>query len=374
MAPALTLFIYLWHWPFVVVLAYARLESNWILVCLGIVLSIVMGEISLRLIEDPARTKLRALSRLGQLSLLIGGATLVLLCGALIAFKTFPGRIPEGVEQVSAAAYDMDPRAEQCWESADGRTTPVCFYGAGNVAAIMIGDSHAGATITAFAEAARIESGNGVSLFGKKGCPTLTHAKRDGYECDDFNSWMLNATSEIPSNVPAVIINRTTSYVYGLMANESPKNLVSVPIVYFDKKVDAATLDFQEKFRSDLISTACRLAQAREVFLVRPIPEMGVDVPRSMSLSLLFGGKSSDVSISLSAYHKRHAFIWEVQDEAVRSCGVKVLDPLPFLCGGDRCWGSKNGRPLYFDDDHLNEFGNKLLIPMFRQVFRQSPI
>lgn len=366
--------IYLWHWPFVVVLAYARLESNWILVCLGVVLSIVVGEISLRLIEVPARTKLRACSRVGQLSLFIGGPTVVLLFGALIAFKTFPGRIPESVELVSAAAYNMDPRAEQCWESTDGRTTPVCFYGTGNLAAIMIGDSHAGATITAFAEAARIESGNGVSLFGKKGCPTLTHAKRDGYECDDFNSWMLNATSKIPSNVPAVIVNRTTSYVYGLMANESPKNLVSVPIVYFDKKVDAATLDFQEKFRSDLISTACRLAQAREVFLVRPIPEMGVDVPRSMSLSLLFGGKNSDVSVSLAAYHKRHAFIWEAQDEAVRSCGVKILDPLPFLCDGDQCWGSKDGQPLYFDDDHLNEFGNKLLIPMFRQVFRQGRI
>lgn len=364
--------IYLWHWPFVVALAYARLESNWILICLGVVLSIVMGEISLRMIETPARTKLRAYSRGSQLSIFIGGASVVLLIGALAAFKTFPGRIPESVERVSAAAYDMDPRAEQCWESTDGRTTPVCFYGTGNLAAIMIGDSHAGATITAFAEAARIESNNGVSLFGKKGCPTLTHAKRDGYECDDFNSWMLKTTSEIPSNIPAVVINRTTSYVDGLMANESPKNLVGVPIVYFDKKGDTATLYFREKFRSDLISTACSLAQAREVFLVRPIPEMGVDVPRSMSLSLLFSGKSTDVSISLEDYHKRHAFIWEAQDDAVRSCGVKILDPLPFLCGESRCWGSKDGQPLYFDDDHLNEFGNKLLIPMFRQVFNQG--
>ena len=366
--------IYLWHWPFVVVLAYTRLESNWVLIWSGIILSVVIGEISLRLVEIPARIKLRACSRGGQLNIIVGGASTVVLFAVLAVFKTFPGRIPEGVELVSAAAYDMDPRAEQCWESTDGRTTPVCFYGAGNLAAIMIGDSHAGATITAFAEASRIESGNGVSLFGKKGCPTLTDAKRDGYECDAFNTWMLKATSDIPSDVPAVIVNRTTSYIYGLMANESPKNLVSVPIVYFDEKLDTATLYFQEQFRSDLILTACRLAQAREVFLVRPIPEMGVDVPRSMSLSLLLSGKNSDVSISLTAYHKRHAFIWEAQDEAARSCGVKILDPLPFLCDEDRCWGSKDGHPLYFDDDHLNEFGNKLLIPMFRQVFNQGRI
>lgn len=364
--------IYLWHWPFVVVLAYARLDSNWVLIVAGILLSIVVGEVSLRLIETPARVKLTLFSRANQVVTIFGGAVIVASLGALVAFKSFPGRIPEEVERVSAAAYDMDPRAEQCWESTDGRTTPICFYGAGNLAAIMIGDSHAGATVTAFAEAMRIESGGGVSLFGKKGCPTLTFAKRDGYECDDFNAWMLKATAEIPHEIPAVIVNRTTSYIYGLLDNESPKSLVGVPIIYFDKKGEASTLSFQEKFKADLISTACTLAQARTVYLVRPIPEIGVDVPRTMSLSLLFGGRNADISVSLADYHRRHAFVWEAQDEAVSRCGVKILDPLPFLCDLDRCWGSKAGQPLYFDDDHLNEFGNKLLVPMFRQIFREG--
>ncbi|WP_283669677.1 SGNH hydrolase domain-containing protein, partial [Escherichia coli] len=34
-----------------------------------------------------------------------------------------------------------------------------------------------------------------------------------------------------------------------------------------------------------------------------------------------------------------------------------------------RCWGSKDGRPIYFDDDHLSEYGNKLLVPMFKEIF-----
>ena len=50
-------------------------------------------------------------------------------------------------------------------------------------------------------------------------------------------------------------------------------------------------------------------------------------------------------------------------------CGIKILDPTATLCRDGRCYGSQNGQPLYADDDHLSEFGNKLLVPMFRQVF-----
>ncbi|WP_454776538.1 SGNH hydrolase domain-containing protein [Janthinobacterium tructae] len=58
---------------------------------------------------------------------------------------------------------------------------------------------------------------------------------------------------------------------------------------------------------------------------------------------------------------------------ATQHCGVKILDPLPYLCHDGRCYASKDGRPLYFDDDHLSEYGNKLLIPLFQQVFNKNP-
>ena len=69
------------------------------------------------------------------------------------------------------------------------------------------------------------------------------------------------------------------------------------------------------------------------------------------------------------SYHARHKVVWAAQDAAVARCGVKILDPLPYLCHDGRCWGSKDGRPIYYDDDHLSEYGNKLLVPMFKEVF-----
>lgn len=93
-------------------------------------------------------------------------------------------------------------------------------------------------------------------------------------------------------------------------------------------------------------------------------------VPNAMARAMLVGQANKDISISLLDYHKRHALVWRAQDAARERCGVKILEPLPYLCSAGRCQGARDGRPLYFDDDHLSEYGNKLLIPMFAEVFR----
>ena len=64
--------------------------------------------------------------------------------------------------------------------------------------------------------------------------------------------------------------------------------------------------------------------------------------------------------------------MWAAQDEAARRCGVTILDPTEQLCDTERCYGSRDLQPLYSDDDHLSEAGNKLLVPMFSRIFAES--
>ena len=80
-------------------------------------------------------------------------------------------------------------------------------------------------------------------------------------------------------------------------------------------------------------------------------------------------GQERSYSLPLSDYHARQAFVWAMQDEAVARCGVRILDPLPYLCADGSCPSAENGRPIYRDGDHFNESGNRRLVPMFRAVF-----
>ena len=143
-------------------------------------------------------------------------------------------------------------------------------------------------------------------------------------------------------------------------------------MVYFTEVYTQAEPAFLEEFSRNYIDTVCKIAKDRTVYLVRPLPEMPVDVPKTMASTWLHGGGKKEVSITLAEYYQRHEFIWSVQDAALESCGVKILDPLPYLCDNNQCPGAINGRPLYLDAHHLSEYGNKFLVPMFAPVFNEE--
>jgi peptidoglycan/LPS O-acetylase OafA/YrhL len=48
--------------------------------------------------------------------------------------------------------------------------------------------------------------------------------------------------------------------------------------------------------------------------------------------------------------------------------GVSVWDPFPVLCPGSVCSALRDGRPLYFDTNHMGALANDLLLPSFRRT------
>lgn len=174
---------------------------------------------------------------------------------------------------------------------------------------------------------------------------------------------VLDKSSGLPP-APLLIMNRTSIETDPRQSAASSR----APDYYLSKPRDAYDATFYDEIREGLISTACAFAQTRPVYFVRPIPEMPVNVPKSMGRGLM-RGEAVEVSIPLEAYRERHAWIWATQDLAAQRCGVRILDPLPYLCTDGRCPGSVDGIPIYSDDNHLNMRGADRMIPMFRKIF-----
>lgn len=362
--------IYLWHWPIAVLLIYTNAIHNPAWIATGLVASVLLGELSLRIIENPARKALSKQAFWPSVAYIAGAITIVSIVSVATFTINFPSRLPAQVDIVANESLNRLPRRDSCFAKS-GVTSPGCIFGGKNIRLIVLGDSHGDATISAI-EASLPSKDDGLIDFTYAGCPTIKGATvvpgelDKNIKCKEFNEWLSVKLSTLDKNIPVVIINRASSFVFGQQITGSKPNK---PSIYFSMVYNTPDPDFLLEYKTNLVNTACSIAKDREVFIVRPFPEMLVDVPKTLSRSLSFGIKIPEISISEDDYMKRHAFIWSAQDEAASKCGVKLLNPLPYLCKAGSCSGTYKGRPIYFDDNHLSEYGNKLLIPMFKQIF-----
>lgn len=361
--------LYLWHWPFAVALIHLDLRGHPAAIALGLILTAVFAALSYRLIETPARFSLGRMPRLRSigivLTLLVGVATLGLF---IRTQQGFPQRLPPYVQAVFTEAENKNPRMAECHVS--GRTpVPECTYGGDNLGIIVIGDSHA-ASVMRSVEKALPDQDLHVLHWSLSACPTISgikHVSDMDYRCDAFVDYTLDKARALP-NAPLIIVNRTSFYIFGVNEHEPGEK----PDHYLSSPYASYSAAYLQEMRNGIIETACAFSETRPVYMLRPIPELKVDVPNAMGRALM-QGRAREVSISLEEYHQRHAFVWEAQDTAAERCGVKILDPLPYLCRDGRCLGAVDGLPIYYDDDHLNERGGNLLIPLFRQIFEADP-
>lgn len=364
--------VYLWHWPMVVALVFLERQDEPVAIMAGMSASILAGWASYAWIENPARQGLGRMPRWPAMS----GLALMTIAVAVPAMYVrlnngVAGRMSLAVEVASNQALNYDERRYDC-EGVGGDEFRSCVYGGPQIQAIVIGDSHASAVVTAV-QAALPRKTDGVLSLSYTSCPTIFDAQSEHPElnCPGFNDWAMRQIGKLASNIPLIIVNRSSDYPFG---SHVPHDATfNHPTVFFEHRYKDPVPQFLGEFREHLITSVCRIAATRPVYVVRPIPEMPVNVPKTIARALVIG-KQRAVSITLHQYHQRHSFIWAGQDEARTRCGIHILDPLPYLCSDTVCAGARNGVPLYYDDNHLTQFGNKLLVPMFESVLLKDSV
>lgn len=367
--------LYLWHWPIAAGLVYLELRQSITATAAGLLITILLGHISYRLIEQRSKEALKNRSTKSAYLAIIAAIMLTLLPSQLIYnSEGIPSRsIDVNASRILQDGALRNPRLRECFVNASKNKVinSQCSYGGTELGAIVIGDSHAASIVRAVERALPSKNLN-VLDWELHSCATILGLKlvTDPKNiCNEFLSLAMEKQKDLPSNVPIIIVNRWSTYLFG--PNEPDRQAEALtPTFYIDEPYSPNTPELLAQMRDGIISTACEFAKTRPVYLVRPFPELKINVPKTMARRAFIPGSAKRVFISMEEYMQRNEFVWEAQDAASKKCGAKILDPLPYLCSAGKCYGDHNGTPIYVDDDHLNEHGGDVLIPMFSEVFR----
>lgn len=273
--------IYLWHWPFVVIIYTFSLPEYYIY--LGITLSTLLGFLSYKYIE---KIRFRndfsgLLSYLRSKPIYIAGV--IGLLGSMLFLKSeslTPFRLT--ADQITVIEQQQqDPRGASCGNVKNG-VSPSCTYGDGPIKAIVIGDSHANAQMVSIGNKASQNGGSILSL-ALSGCPTIENtytADINGenldYNCGKLVANTINiAKTEYPGT-PVIIINRLSQYLEGY--NEYVGLHPEPPNKFVDQFFTERSDEYRESLTGHMVDTICKFTENNPVYLVRPTPELKKNV------------------------------------------------------------------------------------------------
>jgi len=372
---------YLWHWPMFAYFNYAfdRAADGFESVAI-ILVSALLAFLSWRYLERPVR---RRDGGFGRRTVLVG-ATTGAIAFALLSLLArtsdgFAGRFPDGMRAYLPENIErtvgMGRRCSRL-DAATIRRGELCAIAKAEEArggVLLWGDSHAGAVAPAFASSGA-QAGLPVWYASQGACPPLlgvdqkSRPKSFG-DCWSFNEAMAAAVEQL-GVTDVVLAARWNAYAEGPPPIGPDKS--SPPTMIADGS--SATYSLEEN-RNVLVRGLKRTTEILRkngvrVWVLAQVPYAGVHVPRHLSKLLMRGKPVSPVPGLDPAFHAAQSrFTRELFEEMERKGLARVIDPAPAFCGRAPCLVERDGKPLYFDDDHVSGVGAELIRERLAPIF-----
>ena len=364
---------YLWHQP---ILAFARIRFGetlppGILVALGAGAILLAGP-TWAFVERPFRRPGGASS--GRSLGIAGGVIAALAIVGVIGIATdgLEVRKPAAVRAILATVTDTNPHRETCKTGLTDpnpvHPRPGCLVDGTLPAVAFFGDSHADALQGAFFTAAEAAGFRFYSVT-RSACPPIPGLDRTGEAaspaCDAFvrgvddyieaagfpvvvlaARWTAGAASQGYDNGEGGAEGQPGDFLTPL-GQPVPSDREAAVIATYVRGIEAL------------------LAKGHRVVLVYPIPEAGWNVPEELARRREASPEPVTLTTDADAYARRQAAVIAAFD-SIESSNLFRVRPASVLCDTEvpgRCLDSLGDRPLYFDDNHLNNFGAGLLMP-----------
>jgi len=380
--------LYLWHWPVFVLFRWTVGMDSTSSRAAAVAIAFVLAVLSYRLVETPVRQwrGLRAMPRGGVVAaglLCVGAAA-----GLSVVVTAAQPRL--SVSTVTQQAHDWYPEGRDsspalpgCRVQPGNTQLPHGYYlsyareGCAPEPApvkapriFAIGDSHAMAYIAMF-KGYVLQTGGPVFIYGNAGCPFMSLRPQ------------LEAA-------PACKLSSAAA-VADMMQRLKLGDVVFLPSLRMPRFSDQWALFPEDQVRHSMFSeeavrgridaeqaAAVLLADLRKtgarIVLEAPKPVFRAPPYRcaeayNQSNAICRPGTTMD-RLLLEEY--RAPVLAAFERLTARDPGVTVWDPFLALCppGRERCEAQRDGRPLFFDADHLSGYGNAFLLPYFLAAVR----
>ena len=380
--------LYLWHWPVYVLMRWTVGLDAPLTRAAAVGLALVLATLSWRYVETPVRQW--RLLRLAPRGAVVVAGVVCVLAGAGLATLVAQQQPRLSVSTVVRNAHDWyptgadtDPLYPGCRVQTRQEALEPGYFLAyervgcdaapgGAPRVFAIGDSHAMAYIPLF-KAYVLRTGAPVFLYGNGGCPFMSLQPH------------LETAPHCVQNQAAAVADLDTRLVAG--------DVLVLPSLRTPRFSDQwALFDAQQVHDVMFSELAVRerlKGQAAALVTLEPLTARGVRVvfeaPKPVFRAPAYrcaetynqsnGICQPGLSMERELLERYRAPVMEAFNAIASSLPrVSVWDPFEVLCpaGQERCDALAQGRPLFFDGDHLSNHGNAYLLPSFLQAMGVS--
>ncbi len=363
--------LYLWHQT---LFAFLRLktigEPEVSLFVLAMALTFILAYLSWKYVETPFRKKH-----------IITSDKIFKYTYVSIAFffaVSVITHISDGFEQrfpdsIFSDTIEISPKRNKCHTKGNDYLKPAdaCRYFGENISWASLGDSHS--VELAYSLAKGLEAtGKGLVDLGFSGCPPglLFEAKRKG-----CSKWLKEAVAHIEqdTNIRNVMLTfRHSSHLHGQQLNAFPDVPdVDTAEIFSDTFRASFKGDAKELYWKSFSEIISRLLESdKTVYIIYPVPELPTHIGNAITpFSVFGGGLMFDLKKMTTAdyYQRRTEFITQKLDSLPYGENLHAIRPFEILCDGEYCPAVKEGKALYFDDDHLSPSGATIITDVIIQ-------
>ena len=368
--------LYLWHWPLLTFTSYLFVPEPSVLAkTAALAASYVLALLTWRWIELPFRGRSGVFTRQQLVSGAAAAVSVILAFGwAAHNWRGWPARLEPEVNRIAASHYEHAPAGDACYKvtAEEVRADRLCrtAHTSTSPSFVIWGDSHARTLVDPVASTARLYGRAGV-VSTQPACAPLLGIRRSDRpgrdECNEIAVAMLEYLRARPEIEDVVLISRWALLSEG--KHYAPEK--GVPILLSDQETRVRSLAENRRVLERALSrNVARLAAiGKRVWIVGPVPEVGVNVPRALANAERFHFKVA-FEPSRAEFEARQRATLAILNRVAARHGATVVPVHETLCDEDRCRvESRDSRPLYYDDDHLSFAGGRAVMPALRTIF-----